>query len=116
SLVEVSQQTLRIRPADPNNSPSFFIPLSALETTRGLVTTSPVPVLRRVRYQAWVWDEGDPTSAVPGRVEFRAKSLRDVTETQFPIIQFARTVPIGDDGFVEVELPVGTYDVLVRPE
>ncbi len=114
-LVEASQQMLRLRPPDPNSQPTFLIPLAALETTRGVVTISPLPSLPNVTFQAWVWDSGDPTRPVPGRVEFSARSLRDVTTTQFPIVQFTKSADVADDGYVAVDLPPGTYDVRVRP-
>lgn len=66
-----------------------------------------------VNFKAWVWDDSDAHTPVPGVVEFEALELTD-TQGQGRL-QLALSVPIDEQGLVQTQLLPGEYRARVRP-
>jgi hypothetical protein len=111
---EPGTELLRLRPPSGYLAPAIFMSLSALEVhVRGQAVLPKVnPFGRIVKYRAWVWQGGTARRPVPGSVTFNALRLSELPQFRTHLV---RTVPIGAEGQIEVELPPGTYTVQVLP-
>src|SRR5690606_9187403 len=67
-----------------------------------------------IDFAAWVWEEGDPSKPVQGKVEFSANALLDVPDGIF--VRYSQLVDIADDGSIFAALPPGTYRARVYPK
>jgi hypothetical protein len=107
---------LRLTPPPELERPTIHVGLEGLEVFS--VGTVPVPRLKpfeaTVRFQAWVWQEGNPDKPVTGAVTFDAVTLADVPAGVSA--RLTQRSSIGEDGQVTARLPPGTYTARVTPD
>jgi hypothetical protein len=115
--VAPKQELLRLRPAPGVNRPTTFLVLFPLVTVPNGPAQVPGPVetfAEQRLFEAWVWQAGEPGVPIAGSVEFIARRLAQQPDGVSQV-RFRRSVSIGDDGKVQLELPPGIYTARVYP-